>query len=58
MADTPSTPARRRPAATKAAASTKAVTIAESLVRLGLSTSKVRTYAPPRAKRITGFPLP
>jgi allantoin racemase len=35
-----------------------AVTIAESLVRLGLSTSKVRTYAPPRAKRITGFPLP
>jgi allantoin racemase len=35
-----------------------AVTIAESLVRLGLSTSKVRTYAPPRAKRITGFPFP
>ena len=35
-----------------------AVTIAESLVRLGLSTSKVRTYAPPRRKRITGFPLP
>ena len=35
-----------------------AVTIAESLVRLGLSTSKVRTYAPPRAKRVTGFPLP
>ncbi|MEF9963489.1 MAG: aspartate/glutamate racemase family protein [Comamonas sp.] len=35
-----------------------AVTIAESLVRLGLKTSKVRTYAPPRAKRITGFPLP
>ena len=35
-----------------------AVTIAESLVRLGLRTSKVRTYAPPRRKRITGFPLP
>ena len=34
-----------------------AVTIAESLVRLGLKTSKVRTYAPPRPKRITGFPL-
>jgi len=28
-----------------------AVTIAESLVRMGLSTSKVRTYATPRAKR-------
>jgi allantoin racemase len=35
-----------------------AVTIAESLVRLGLSTSKVRTFAPPRPKRVTGFPLP
>lgn len=34
-----------------------AVTAAESLVRLGLRTSKVRTYAPPRSKRITGFPL-
>ena len=34
-----------------------AVTIAEALVRLGLRTSKVRTYAPPRPKRITGFPL-
>ncbi|WP_394162777.1 aspartate/glutamate racemase family protein [Galactobacter valiniphilus] len=34
-----------------------AVTVAESLVRLGLSTSKVRTYAPPRPKRITGWPL-
>ena len=34
-----------------------AVTIAESLVRLGLSTSKVRTYAPPRPKRVTGWPL-
>lgn len=30
-----------------------AVTVAESLVRLGLGTSKVRTYAPPRPKRIT-----
>jgi len=30
---------------------------AESLVRLGLTTSKVRTFAPPRTKRITGFPL-
>lgn len=29
-----------------------AVTVAESLVRLGLSTSKVRTYAPPRPKRL------
>ena len=34
-----------------------AVTVAESLVRLGLSTSKVRTYAAPRTKKITGFPL-
>ncbi len=34
-----------------------AVTVAESLVRLGLSTSKVRTYAPPRPKRVTGWPL-
>ena len=34
-----------------------AVTIAESLVRLGLSTSKIRTYAPPRPKIITGWPL-
>ncbi|WP_028694470.1 aspartate/glutamate racemase family protein [Pseudomonas cremoricolorata] len=33
-----------------------AVTIAESLVRLGLSTSKVRTYATPRAKRVIGWP--
>ncbi|GHB47494.1 Asp/Glu/hydantoin racemase [Streptomyces viridiviolaceus] len=35
---------------------TAAVTIAESLVRLGLSTSKVRTYAPPRPKRIVNWP--
>lgn len=32
-----------------------AVTIAESLVRLGLSTSKVRTYATPRPKVIAGW---
>ena len=32
-----------------------AVTIAESLVRLGLSTSKVRTYAQPRHKVISGW---
>ena len=35
---------------------TAAVTIAESLVRLGLSTSKVRTYATPRPKNIIGWP--
>lgn len=35
---------------------TAAVTIAESLVRLGLSTSKVRTYAPPRPKTFTNWP--
>lgn len=29
-----------------------AVTVAESLVRLGLTTSKVRTYAPPRPKAV------
>lgn len=34
-----------------------AVTVAESLVRLGLSTSKARTYAAPRKKSITGWPL-
>ncbi len=34
-----------------------AVTIAEGLVRLGLSTSKVRTYATSRTKRMTGWPL-
>ncbi|TCP56812.1 allantoin racemase [Tamaricihabitans halophyticus] len=34
-----------------------AVTVAESLVRLGLTTSKVRTYAPPRPKKLTGWPL-
>lgn len=35
-----------------------AVTIAEGLVRLGLSTSKVRTYAAPRPKTIVGWPPP
>ena len=35
---------------------TAAVMLAESLVRLGLSTSKVRTYAKPRPKTITGWP--
>jgi allantoin racemase len=33
-----------------------AVTIAESLVRLGLRTSKVRTYAPPRSKAFRNWP--
>ncbi|MEU6661881.1 aspartate/glutamate racemase family protein [Streptomyces sp. NPDC046821] len=33
-----------------------AVTIAESLVRLGLTTSKVRTYATPRPKKIRNWP--
>ena len=36
---------------------TAAVKLAESLVGLGLSTSKVRTYATPRPKRITGWPI-
>lgn len=35
---------------------TAAVTTAESLVRLGLTTSKVRTYAPPRPKTMTNWP--
>lgn len=35
---------------------TAAVTIAESLVRLGLSTSKIRTYATPRPKKVMGWP--
>ncbi|HBX80679.1 MAG TPA: Asp/Glu/hydantoin racemase [Propionibacteriaceae bacterium] len=34
-----------------------AVKLAESLVRLGLSTSKVRTYAPPRPKTVLKWPL-
>jgi len=36
---------------------TAAVKLAESLVALGLSTSKIRTYAPPRPKRVAGWPL-
>lgn len=36
---------------------TAAVKLAESLVSLGLSTSKVRTYAPPRKKHIKRWPL-
>ncbi|MGC1332390.1 aspartate/glutamate racemase family protein [Pseudomonas sp.] len=36
---------------------TAAVALAQSLVQLGLSTSKVRTYATPRSKRISGWPL-
>ena len=36
---------------------TAAVKLAEGLVALGLSTSKVRTYASPRPKRIVGWPL-
>jgi len=34
-----------------------AVTLAESLVTMGLSTSKIRTYAAPRPKRIIGWPI-
>lgn len=34
-----------------------AVKLAESLVALGLSTSRARTYAAPRTKRIAGWPL-
>jgi allantoin racemase len=34
-----------------------AVSLAESLVAMHLSTSKVRTYAAPRPKRITGWPI-
>jgi allantoin racemase len=36
---------------------TAAVKLAESLVGLGLSTSKVRTFATPRPKRVTGWPI-
>jgi len=36
---------------------TAAVTLAESLVRLGLRTSKVRTYAKPRDKLVKGWPF-
>lgn len=34
---------------------TAAVMVAESLVRLGLSTSKIRTYAAPRPKKVIGW---
>jgi allantoin racemase len=34
-----------------------AVKLAEALVGLGLSTSKTGTYAPPRPKRVTGWPI-
>jgi allantoin racemase len=37
---------------------TAAVKLAESLIGLGLTTSKSRTYAAPRHKRISGWPLP
>jgi allantoin racemase len=33
-----------------------AVTIAESLVRMRLSKSKIRTYAPPRPKNFKAWP--
>ena len=35
---------------------TAAVMVAESVVRLGLSTSMVRTYATPRPKKVIGWP--
>ena len=35
---------------------TAAVMVAESLVRLGLSTSKIRTYAAPRPTKVIGWP--
>jgi allantoin racemase len=34
-----------------------AVRLAEAVVGLGLRTSKVSTYAPPEAKKITAWPL-
>ncbi len=40
-----------------AAATAAAVVLAEGLVRLGLRTSKVGAYAPPRTKNITGWPI-
>jgi len=33
------------------------VRLAEAVVGLGLKTSKISTYAPPDAKKITGWPL-
>jgi len=35
-----------------------AVALAEGLVRMDLTTSKVRAYAPARTKQLTGWPLP
>ncbi|MDQ4504204.1 aspartate/glutamate racemase family protein [Sinomonas sp. ASV322] len=35
-----------------------AVATAESLVRLGLTTSKIRTFGAPRPKKVIGWPLP
>ena len=37
---------------------TAAVKLAEALIGLGLTTSKVRTFAAPRHKRVVGWPLP
>ena len=37
---------------------TAAVTLVEALARLGLATSKRGGYAPPLAKRVTGFSIP
>lgn len=34
-----------------------AVALAESLIRLGLSTSKIRTYARPEPTTITNWPI-
>jgi allantoin racemase len=34
-----------------------AVTLGESLVRMGLRTSKIGSYAAPDPKQITGWPL-
>ncbi|KQZ67500.1 aspartate/glutamate racemase family protein [Nocardioides sp. Root151] len=36
---------------------TAAIKLAEALIGLGLSTSKIRTYATPRTKRLSGWPL-
>ena len=36
---------------------TAAIKLAEGLTDLRLTTSKVRTFAPPRPKRISGWPL-
>src|SRR6478672_9544311 len=36
---------------------TAAVKLAEALIGLGLTTSKIRSFAPPRRKRVSGWPL-